>query len=269
MQAAKATGLTYDLLRRRNEVGKIRGQTPKIEREILQSDAGQAVLAIPDLHAPFQHPDALEFLAEAKKRLKPTRVVCLGDEIDQHALSQYDPDPDGYSAGHELLKALDFMRELYKLFPNVRVCTSNHAVRPYKRAYRAGIPKAYLKDYQDFMECPKDWHWQDRWEIDGVVYMHGEGANGKGAAEKWGMMNMKPTVIGHIHSHAGIGFFRNTEKQIWWMNCGWLGDEHAYAMTYAKHNPHKQICGVGLVDNGNPLYFPMRLDSHGRWTGKW
>jgi hypothetical protein len=269
-QAARACGMSYDALRRRNDVGKTRGFTPKVVKDIPQSETGHGVLVIPDTHAPFAHPDALAFLDAANTKLKPTRVVHLGDETDQHALSQYEADPDGYSAGVELQKAVEWMRELYKIFPKARVCISNHPMRVFKRAFRSGIPAAYLKGYKEVMEAPSDWYWGDRWEIDGVVYMHGEGASGKLAAEKWAMVNMQSTVIGHIHSHAATGNFKNeSNKQIHWMNAGWLGNYEAYAMRYAKHSTHKGILGVGFVDNGIPHYFPMRINEKGRWTGKW
>ena len=60
------------------------------------------VLAIPDLHCPFQHPDAFRFLRAVKNKYKPNQVVCLGDEIDAHALGRWTTDADGYSPGHEL-----------------------------------------------------------------------------------------------------------------------------------------------------------------------
>jgi hypothetical protein len=162
------------------------------------------------------------------------------------------------------------MKELYKLFPVVRVCTSNHPMRVFKRAFRSGIPTKYLKGYKEAIEAPPDWHWDDRWIIDGVHYIHGEGASGKQAAEKWAMINMASTVIGHIHSYAGTGYFKNAgNKQINWMNCGWLGDHTTYAMKYAKHSTHKGILGVGFVDRGRPHYFPMDINDNGRWTGKW
>lgn len=38
------------------------------------------ILNIPDQHAPYQHPDALWFLADVAAKLRPTRVINLGDE---------------------------------------------------------------------------------------------------------------------------------------------------------------------------------------------
>jgi hypothetical protein len=268
--AAKSLGVAKQTFRDRVKNAQVRGMTPtKLVRAFQQSETGHAVLVIPDSHSPFMHPDAVAFLTEAKSRLRPTRSVHLGDEVDNHALSQYDPDPDGDSAGVELHKAKEQLQELYALFREMRVCESNHGVRPFKRAYRSGIPRVWLKDYAQALEAPEGWRWADKWEIDGVVYQHGEGFGGENAHSKWAAVNGKSTVIGHIHSHAGIKFIKNEYRQIWGMNCGCLIDATTYAFKYAKLTPHKQVLGVGFVDNGSPFYFPMRLDGNGRWTGKW
>ena len=64
-----------------------------------------SVLVISDLHAPWQHPDALEFLKAIKKKIKPDFVLNVGDECDAHALSMWESDPDLPSAGDELKMA--------------------------------------------------------------------------------------------------------------------------------------------------------------------
>lgn len=65
----------------------------------------RSVLVIPDTHAPYEHPDTLEFLAAVAARYRPDTVVHLGDEADKHALSFHDSDPNLDSAGMELEKA--------------------------------------------------------------------------------------------------------------------------------------------------------------------
>jgi LmbE family N-acetylglucosaminyl deacetylase len=62
----------------------------------------EVVMAIGDLHYPFAHTDHLEFLKAVQKLYKPTQIVCMGDEIDGAAISNYDPNPDGYSPGQTL-----------------------------------------------------------------------------------------------------------------------------------------------------------------------
>ena len=226
------------------------------------------VLAIPDLHCPFEHKDALPFLKAVKKLYKPTDVVCLGDEIDAHSLGNYDHDPDGMAAGAELEAAIDHLQDFYKLFPNVKVCTSNHTARPYRQAFKFGIPKAFLKGYSEFLAAPKGWKWADSWEVDGVIYEHGEGFSGASAAIKSADGNMQSTVIGHIHAFAGIQFSANSKHLIFGFNAGCLIDRHAYAFAYGKKIKSKPILGCGIIVNGVPTFIPLLLNSKGRWTRK-
>lgn len=225
------------------------------------------VLVIPDMQIPFEHQDTIAFLKWAKKKYKPTLVVNVGDEVDMHALSNFEADPDGMSAGDELKASIKKLQEHYDLFPNVMVCTSNHTARPFRRAYKFGIPKAFLRSYADFLGAPSGWKWADHWEIDGVRYEHGEGQSGPLGARKAAERNMVPTVIGHLHSEAGIQYSANEKHLIYGFNVGCLIDRHAYAFAYGKHMNKKPILGVGIVDKGVPMFVPMLLGSNGRWVG--
>lgn len=226
------------------------------------------VLAIPDFHAPFNHPDAVAFLSAVAKKQQPDQVICLGDEIDAHALSDYDHDPDGMSAGDELKAGIAKLRPLYKLFPKVKVCTSNHTARPYRQAYKHGIPRSLMRDYREWLEAPDGWQWADKWIIDGVHYIHGEGYSGAQGAIKAAQANMASTVIGHLHCDAGISFLSNSAKLIWGLNAGWLGDRRAYAMAYGKHLAKRPILGCGIINRGKPFFLSMDLGRNGRWTGE-
>jgi predicted phosphodiesterase len=62
----------------------------------------KSVLVISDLHIPYHHPDAFEFLKTLKKKYKPDLVVNIGDEIDQHSFSFHNHHPDLKSPGDEL-----------------------------------------------------------------------------------------------------------------------------------------------------------------------
>ena len=52
------------------------------------------ILVISDTHFPYQHPDCILFLAALRSEYKPDRVVHIGDEIDGHAISFHNSDPD-------------------------------------------------------------------------------------------------------------------------------------------------------------------------------
>lgn len=231
----------------------------------------ERVLAIPDLHLPFGHKDALPFVSAIYSKYKPTKVVFLGDEIDNHFLSEYVHDPDAMSAEDEFASALDQFKEYYKVFEEeeeVLVCESNHTVRPLKKASKAGIPTRFLREYREFLEAPEGWRWGQSWEIDGVVYEHGESYSGREGAIRTAEKNMASTVIGHIHSKAGIQFTQSTKKLFWGFNVGCLIDDKTYAFKYAKHVKDRPVLGAGLIFGSVPMFFPMLLDKHGRWTGK-
>lgn len=226
------------------------------------------VLVISDTHIPFQHPDALDFLKAVARKYKTNEVVHVGDELDMHALSNYDHDPDGYSAGHELTKALKELKKFYKAFPSVKCCISNHTARPFRRAYKFGIPSAFIRDYRDFLEAPKGWEWADEWVIDGVIYQHGEGFLGQNGAIKAALANSQSTVIGHIHSFAGIQYSATPKFLVFGMNVGCLINKDSYAFNYGKYLATKPIISCGVVLDGVPTLISMSLDKKGRWDGK-
>lgn len=224
------------------------------------------VLAIPDMHHPFCHPDALAFLIHIRDRFRPTTVVCLGDEIDAHALSRYMPDPDGMSPGKELEAAIEGLIPFYREFPNVLVCESNHTVRPWKKAFDIGLPAAFLPSFSKLLNAPDGWVWKNRHTVDGVVYIHGDaGKSGAYAHQNYVKAFKKSVVIGHIHGHAGVQY----DGSLFGMNTGCLIDADAYAFKYAKNMPTGVNLGCGLIVNGEVAYFlPMRTDENGMWIGR-
>lgn len=213
------------------------------------------VLYIPDTHGPFMHKDALDFLSIVKREYKPDRIVHLGDEADQHALGDWPVDPDGMSAGDEHRELLVQMKGLYKLFPTVQVCESNHSKRPYRRALKCGIPKAYIKAYKEFMEAPVAWSWHEYVETDSVLAIHGEGYSGAAGALKAATSNRRSTVIGHIHSYAGVQYMASSKDTIFAMNAGCLIDLERYAFAYGKTHASKPVMGCGVVIDGREARF--------------
>lgn len=226
------------------------------------------VLAFGDTHYPFSHRDHLDFLDAVIQKHDPTLFVHTGDELDFHALSDYDSDPDGDSAGVEYKKGIKEMKKLYSLIPSARACISNHNARPYRRAYKSGIPTAFMRTYAEWMQAPEGWEWGFKFDIDGVVYEHGEGVSGKLGHLKAAEQNMQSTVIGHIHAHAGVAYLANPKHLIFGLNCGWLGDKDAYSMAYGRNNRNKPILGASIIDHGIPTFIPMVLRKGGRWVGR-
>lgn len=225
----------------------------------------ETVLAIPDTQIPFHHPDTIEFLKWVADKYQPTQIVHLGDEVDFHAMSDYTSDPDGHSPGKELKLSIEVMKDLYREFPTCKVVTSNHTARPFRRAFKSGIPKIFMKSYREFLEAPDTWEWRDHWEIDGVTYFHGEGFSGPNCTRNVVTKKMASCVFGHTHAHAGVYYYA-TEKNLYFgFNAGCLVDNKAYAFAYSKNIPSKPIVGCGVIRKGIPQFIPMLLNPQGRW----
>lgn len=232
-------------------------------------------LVISDLHCPFQHPAAFDFLNNLKKYYKPDIVVCIGDEIDAYAFSRFDKDPEMSSPADELARAVASLKTLYKIFPKVYVCESNHTLRPWKKAKAAGIPERMVKSYRDVLQAPDDWVWahahafdndvwraitagyNEKFSSDAIVFMHGDGYSGKGAATDAAEKNRANTVMGHTHSYPGLSYCGNQFGAIWGLNVGCLIDVQSPAFSYAKRNKNFPVIGTGVLIEGKPVFVPL------------
>lgn len=224
-------------------------------------------LVIPDLQAPFQHKDALDFLSHVADVYDVTKVVSIGDETDQHALSRYPHNPDGMSAGKELEQANKFMRRLYARFPKAFACFSNHTDRIFRKAFEVGIPRAYLRSIKEFMDAPDGWHWDREWRLDNIIFTHGDSAKGGQPHKLLAQSNLCSTVIGHHHSSPGVAYLANDKQTIFGMNVGCLIDRESYAFHYTKFNRYQPVLGCGVVLHGVPQFIPMQTRG-GRWIGE-
>jgi predicted phosphodiesterase len=225
------------------------------------------VLSIGDTHAPAMHPDAVAFLSAVADKYHIDQVVHQGDVVDEHAFSRYVHDPDGRSGGDEMDEAADQLGPLYELFPKARVCEGNHDRRIYERAAEVGIPRRFLRELNEITRGPAAWKWDDQWEIEEVIYEHGDPYNSKTAHIQIATDNMQPTVIGHIHGHAGIQYLSNRKHLVYGFNVGCLIERRKYHFRYAKKAKTRPIIGCGVIRDGVPLFQPMPLKAGGRWTG--
>lgn len=218
------------------------------------------VLVIGDTQAPFQHQDYLDFLWDIYKKYKCKKVVNIGDELDFHCHSKYVKSPVAMGAMQEYELGIKFMRQMYRVFPRVSACISNHTMRPWARAAEVGIPQSWMRSYRDVMQAPKGWHWQSRWEIDGVVYQHGMGYSGANGHVKAATKNRQSTVIGHLHSHLGVKYLASHSDLIFGMNVGCGIDVDSYAFKYGEFLGDKPTLGCGVVIDGFYAYpIPMNL----------
>lgn len=231
-------------------------------------DIAHSILVIPDQHAPYHHPDGLAFLRTVADSFPPDLVVNLGDELDKHAMSFHDSDPNLDSAGAELEKGKKFLQRLHKLFPNMLICHSNHGSMHYRKAKAHGIPVQYIKKYRDvlFPEGGADgWSWRYGWTIETplgkVLFKHQPSGTGIADAAHNGM-NL---VTGHLHGDFSVQYKASVSRLYWHMSAGCLIDKDSLAFAYGKHTAAKPVLGCGVILEGRPMLIPMILDEEGRW----
>lgn len=228
------------------------------------------ILVIGDLHEPYVHPDAYDFLEHLKAEYNPDLAVQIGDETDGHALSFHESDPNLDSAGVELEKAKEGLARLYDLFPQMLVCHSNHGSLVYRRAKYSGIPIQMIKSYREILfpgHSACGWHWAFNWKIETplgpVLFRHQTTGDVVDAAAAEGC-NL---VVGHEHGKFGSRWGATSMRLFYGAYTGCLIDKDSMAFAYGKTYPRKPILGALLIIEGVPVNVPMLLDSDGRWVG--
>lgn len=227
------------------------------------------ILLISDMHIPYNHPDLIDFLLYLKDKYRPTRVICLGDELDKHALSYHDSDPDLPSAGDELRKSLPVIQKIEQIFPIVDVIDSNHGSLVQRKAKTHGIPKHYIKSYNDVLGVGDGW----KWSYDLTITLpngqkcyihHGKTSDVIKLSQQMGMN----AIQGHYHESFRIDYWGNPNGLFWGMQCGCLIDDDALAFSYNNVNIKRPVIGTGLIIDSQPILEPMLLDTNGRWIRK-
>tara|TARA_R100001443_G_scaffold15866_1_gene25684 strand:+ start:2226 stop:2933 length:708 start_codon:yes stop_codon:yes gene_type:complete len=202
------------------------------------------ILAIGDLHCPFELDGYFDFCKETYSKYNCNQVVFIGDIIDNHYSSFWQSDPDGYGGGHELERAIEDVQKWAKEFPVADVCTGNHDRIIQRRLFDSQVPKAWIKSYNEVLGT--NWNWAERVVYDNVQYIHGEGGTARTKAKN----DMMSTVQGHIHTQAYSEWMVGRKFRIVAVQTGCGIDTTAYAAAYAK-NFKKQAIGCAVILGGH------------------
>lgn len=226
-------------------------------------------LVISDLHAPFMHPDAKQFLAHLKDKYDPDYVVLTGDEADFQAISYHEHNPDLPGPGDELEMTIDQLSGVYKLFPRADVLDSNHGSLVYRKSVTAGLPSHALRSSREILRAPKGWNWKTDVTMkmsDGkwVYGHHSKGGNALKVSQSMGMSYF----CGHHHNKFNIEYWGNSLGLYWSMVAGSLIDDNARAFNYNKLTLQRPVIGCAVIIDGQPKLEPLLMDSRGRWVGR-
>lgn len=217
----------------------------------------KTVLIIPDLHCPYHHKDAFNFLENLKRVYDPDIVINLGDEVDNHAISFHDSDSELFSAGHELEKAIEHLQDLHKIFPKMTLLESNHGSLLFRKLKANGIPIRVLKPLPELYGI-KGWDWIDKivlgTKLGNIILKHGM----SGTAGRWAKEAGASTIEGHFHTKFHITWFKNEERAYFSAHVGCLVDLESLAFAYRKTNLPEFIFGALIIHkDGFPELIPI------------
>lgn len=221
---------------------------------IMFEEGKSRVLVIGDIHAPFDLTEYLFHCKEVYDMYHCDTVVFIGDIVDNHYSSFHGTDPNGMGGGDELDYAIARVARYHKVFPEATVITGNHDRLVARKAFAGGIPKQWIKDYNEVLQVP-GWKFVHELELDGVLYFHGEG----GTARTKMKSELQSVVQGHLHTQAYIEWAFSKSDRIFGMQCGTGIDFDQYAFAYAKSGRKPSIsCGV-VLNGTQALLVPMDL----------
>ena len=221
----------------------------------------ESILALSCSHLPFEHKHFLDFIIDTYNRYRCGRIVHVGDIVDNNSINYHEKDPDGKSPKEEMNEADKHLANWYKAFPRMYLCIGNHDCLVDRKAKTNGLPSRTIKKLREIWKFPKGWHEAWEWELDGVIFQHGTNRSGKFAHLQAAHDNRQSTVIGHLHTNAGVEWSANSKDLIFGMAVGCGIDREQYAFNYGKDFKYKPILGCGIVaNNGQHAEFvPMNL----------
>jgi len=219
------------------------------------------ILAYGDLHAPYQHRHALEFLADINSDYKPDRVINLGDNLDMYSVSQFPKDVNHKDTWNdELKKGRKIIRKLGTIFPNQDIMSSNHCDRAYKKSRVAGVPREFMIPYSEVIGAPPGWKWSRDLTItvdatrEQVYFAHTRTGGSVITSKDLGCTS----VLGHSHTKFGMTAFSPKGKRvIYGVDAGCLISNKGAPFSYNKVNRGQPINGCVIIIEGTPRMLPL------------
>jgi len=224
-------------------------------------------IIISDLHIPYQHPDAFEFLAKVADEFGLEEAYNVGDVVDNHTPSFHDTEYGCLSPQDEYITAQEMCQELAEIFPKMKVSLGNHDLLPERKAKMAGIPEDCIVDINKRYGVNWDWARKHYFKVDpynNCMMIHNLTANTLSNARNYSHCSLQ----GHHHSLFGVEYFADHETLRWSMSVGCLIDTDSPAFNYGRQQMIKRpVLGCGAIIEERPVLFPMRLKRNGRWDG--
>jgi len=198
----------------------------------------------------------LRFCRDIAESHQCTRIVIIGDIVDHHNISFHRREVDSVDVNSEFDQVLEQIADWHETFPKATVTIGNHDERIYRLAASVGIPGRAVKSYNELWQT-HGWNWVSDITIDDVHYFHGTGHSGERPAFLAARASMVSTVLGHVHSVAGVNWMAGPNGRLFGMDVGCGVDIEHVSMRYGRHMSRKPILACGVVRDGQPLHYAM------------
>lgn len=225
------------------------------------------ILVFSDLHIPGHHKDLLPFLSWVKKTYGPfDKVVLNGDAVDNHAISNFDSEPDALGDDPEIKACRREIKKLGSLFPELDFIIGNHEDRHYRAG---GKSLARFVKLEELYKFPKRWRTMSDIVLDlpteQKVHIQHSIA---GSTEAMIKESITCAVQSHLHALFNISYKRIATGEVWGATIGCLVDRnHSYAKYGAKYL-RKPILGCLVIKDGLPHLVKLVEAENGRWVGE-
>lgn len=215
------------------------------------------VLVVGDIHLPYDKPGYLHFCKDVYNKMQCNKVVFIGDVVDLHAFNYHEKHPASDGPLAELVKARAAVKRWARAFPKATITVGNHDRLIIRKAATGGLPEVTLRTFNELWETP-DWQWVTELCLDGVRYIHGDGAGG-GLYPAYNVMRKTALshVLGHHHTASGIKWLCNPERRLFGMDVGSGLEASAIQFLYQERNPVKPVISCGTVCGGIPQLWIM------------
>jgi len=126
---------------------------------MLLSERGNT-LVISDMHLPYQHRDAFDFLERLDNKYHFTQVLNVGDLYDHHRGSYHESEPDAMGEEEEFRAARSAAHTLQSIFPSMVITEGNHDAIPQRKLRTVGLPVSIVSDYNKMYDTADTWVWK-------------------------------------------------------------------------------------------------------------
>lgn len=220
------------------------------------------ILAIPDVHFPYEDKAAWELCLEGIAQLDPDEIVIIGDFGDFASVTTHPkhPDTDRLHKEVESVKTgLDQIRDIAGAVP-ITYMQGNHEDRLRLYLWRQAPELEGIVNLEELLGLEErdiqTFIYRDFYQVGKVFFSHGW-RTGVNAARQTVLDAGRNIVVGHSHRAGIVTVGEIAGKKHFCMNIGWLGQIED-VKHWASIGAYKDWqLGFGVIDQDEDLATPI------------